>query len=210
LETGETTSMCTLLLFYNHQDAAKPDAPIPPRVTDRKQSSRRRNTTPIAQPATKRTRFSDMTQTDATHLAPMTTPLMLGSYVPLATAGLKEIRVQALVDSGTDYSVVCDALLLRAFGRLWLDKNVTQPENSPRFWLGDGQMASAMGLARFPVELSGKEFQVQRLGVSPSSVRLHLGGTISEATRAVCAHGCRPLTMQERQFLNGFLRLSTA
>ena len=160
LENGETPSICTLLPFYNDRDAAKPETPIPPRVTDEKQSSRRRSATPIAQLTTKRARRSDQTQADTALLTPMTTPLVMGSYVPLVTAGMKEIRIQALVDSGADYSVVCEALLLRAFGRLWLDQNITQPENSPRFRLGDGQIASAIGLVQFPVELSGKEFQV--------------------------------------------------
>ncbi len=90
----------------------------------------------------------------------MTEPLVLGSYVPLALTEVKELQVQALVDSGADYSVVCEALLLRAFGRLWLDGNITQPANTPRFRLGDGQTASAISLAQFPLKLGGKEFQI--------------------------------------------------
>jgi len=160
LEHGDTPSICTLLPFYNDQDVARAEASTPRESRDAKHGSRRRATTTTTPPSSKKARFSDRGQKKAAQLAPMAAPLVLGSYVPLVLAGVKDLQVQALVDSGADYSVVCEALLLRAFGRLWLDRTLTQPENSPRFRLGDGQLASAIGLVQFPLELNGNSFQI--------------------------------------------------
>ena len=110
---------------------------------------------------------------------------------------MQKVQPQALVDSGAEYSVVCEELILHVFGRLWLEETMTRPRQTTQFRLGDGQFASALGLVHFSIKLAGKEFLIHCWVFRQAAFDLILGAEfmvrhdLDVLMRAGCLHCSR-------------------
>jgi hypothetical protein len=153
----EIPSLCTLLPFFYNKSGIPQDGCWQTSTRDQRQTRQRpnlkrgqpnstRESHTTSRSALKRVRFSDCKKNSAAELAASVVEdqLVMGSYVPIISVQMQKVQPQALVDSGAEYSVVCEELILHVFGRLWLEETMTRPRQTTQFRLGDGQFASAL------------------------------------------------------------------